>query len=200
MTDQTPKPLTAEQEKVLRDGLASGTIVIDSDPIACVMTCLLATLDAERAARAAAEAKLPVAMKIGAEDMEAITADRDRLAAELDNLKRTVAFQEEQYLKAHGGSWGKCKYQAEAETLAAELAEARKALSGIEERHESLRVDFNRQASYLRHARLDVEQLGAIADRLVALPPSAIDNHMVASIREAALAARTPATGEGGAG
>jgi len=46
------------------------------------------------------------------------------LVEELTNLKdvfarlqRTVKFQEAEYLENHGGSWGKCKYQAKAEHL-----------------------------------------------------------------------------------
>jgi hypothetical protein len=41
----------------------------------------------------------------------------DRLRAEIARIKRTVAFQEKTYLEQHGGSWGKCKYQAEADEL-----------------------------------------------------------------------------------
>ena len=36
---------------------------------------------------------------------------------ELERLKRTVKFMEDEYLNAHGGSWGKCKYQTENELL-----------------------------------------------------------------------------------
>jgi hypothetical protein len=46
------------------------------------------------------------------------------LRAEYERLKRTVNFQEKTYLKHHGGSWGKCKYQAENERLRSDLWEA----------------------------------------------------------------------------
>lgn len=52
---------------------------------------------------------------------------------ELANYKRTVAYQEAEYLRAHGGSWGVCQYQAENEELRAREAEARKALERIAE-------------------------------------------------------------------
>lgn len=80
MSDK-PMPLTAEEEKEMRGDYA--------DTIGRIAR-LLATIDAERAARVAAEAKLPVAMKIGTEDMEALTADRDRLARENADLRAVV--------------------------------------------------------------------------------------------------------------
>lgn len=46
------------------------------------------------------------------------------LGEEFDRIKRTVEFQERQYLAAHGGSWGECKYQSEAKALATALGRA----------------------------------------------------------------------------
>jgi hypothetical protein len=45
---------------------------------------------------------------------------------EYQRLQQTVAFSEEQYLKAHGGSWGTCKYQAENADLRAEIEQSRR--------------------------------------------------------------------------
>lgn len=53
--------------------------------------------------------------------LAAVEAERDALRDEFERLKRTVALQEQTYLKHHGGSWGKCKYQAERDALLAAL-------------------------------------------------------------------------------
>jgi len=40
-----------------------------------------------------------------------------RVKDDYARLQRTVKFMEEEYLKAHGGRWGKCKYQQDSEIL-----------------------------------------------------------------------------------
>lgn len=44
--------------------------------------------------------------------LEQSKANEARLAEELDRLKHTVKFQEDLYLKMHGGSWGECRFKA----------------------------------------------------------------------------------------
>jgi hypothetical protein len=57
--------------------------------------------------------------------------DAIQLCAEYERLKRTVDFQEQTYLEQHGGSWGKCYYQAENERLREENAELWKELNAM---------------------------------------------------------------------
>ena len=46
-------------------------------------------------------------------------------------LKRTVEFQEEQYLQTHGGNWGECKYQSSLLACQAREAELREAIQDL---------------------------------------------------------------------
>jgi hypothetical protein len=49
--------------------------------------------------------------------------EKDKFQDDLERLKRTVKFTEDEYLKAHGGSWGKCKYQDQVENLTQKIRE-----------------------------------------------------------------------------
>ena len=67
-------------------------------------------------------------MKNRISELESYQPDYKRLEQQLaeaqkayENLERTVEFMEREYLEQHGGSWGKCKYQAEVERLNHEL-------------------------------------------------------------------------------
>jgi len=50
------------------------------------------------------------------------------LQREHEVLQRTVKFMEEEYLREHGGSWGKCKWQRQVEGLREALKYAKMAM------------------------------------------------------------------------
>lgn len=52
--------------------------------------------------------------------------DALRVLDELERLERTVRFNEDAYLRTHGGSWGVCKYKAERDAALARLGEIEK--------------------------------------------------------------------------
>ena len=66
-------------------------------------------------------------------DRDSLRSERDALKEDYERLKRTIEHMEHEYLKAHGGNWGDCKYQVELDVLKAERdaagAKTRQALS-----------------------------------------------------------------------
>lgn len=73
-------------------------------------------------------ARLRRELEMREQDANYLRTDNARLADDLRRLQDTVKFQEDQYLKSHDGSWGKCKYQIENEEL-------RKAATEVNDRY-----------------------------------------------------------------
>lgn len=78
----------------------------------------------------------------------------DALRAEHDNLKRTAAFMEEQYLMSHGGNWGECKYQSEAVALRAERDALAKVVAKLPRTQDGVPVTTNDLAWFIRNDEL----------------------------------------------
>lgn len=97
---------------------------------------------------------------------------RGKATEELDRFKQTVAFSEDQYLKAHGGSWGKCKYQAQVEDAESALRQSEERLGVATEALEVARTWLKSEhftppvscgACGLPHGNCDMNCVGAAA-------------------------------------
>jgi predicted RNase H-like HicB family nuclease len=109
-TGDTPQPLTVSEAVDEIDSLLSAA-ELDNEPL---------TVSTETGL---------ILTELGRQKVSAIV--ESATSDELERLKRTVAFQEKQYLEMHGGSWGECKYKSQLASIPAATGKTPDALTTL---------------------------------------------------------------------
>ena len=79
-------------------------------------------------------------------DRDSLRSERDALKEDYERLKRTIEHMEHEYLKAHGGNWGDCKYQVKLDVLKAERDKLKAKTGACQHEGRAAELDCDRPA------------------------------------------------------
>lgn len=141
MSEKSKQWIKANRRNVLMSLMSSDIPGMSGEDLAAMLDAYAAE------ATASLQAELEQAQR----EIERLERERNeaqgeakRQLTEYGVLQRTVKHMEDSYLREHGGSWGKCKYQSQVELAESQLAEARRENGELSSRLERLQQDVRK--------------------------------------------------------